>query len=101
MLMKTFVSKVFRATLALFVLAAILPAAAQVMLVPRGSTWKYHNLNTDLGTIWRTPEYDDSTWAGPSAGPLGDNVETSVQRCTTVIDIGPANARYPGIYYRR
>src|SRR5687767_6573328 len=39
-------------------------------LIPRGSVWKYHNLNIDLGTAVRQLDYDDSTWAsGP--GPLG------------------------------
>ncbi len=87
------------AVLAAFALGST--ASAQVMLVPRASTWKYHNLNIDLGTAWRSPGYDDSAWGGPAPGPLGDNLEGAVQRCTTVINTGPGGARYPGVYFRR
>ncbi len=89
------------AALAVFAFALVSSVSAQVMLVPRGSAWKYHNLNTDLGTAWRTVGYDDSAWSGPAPGPLGDNVEGGIQQCASVIDIGPAGARYPGVYYRR
>src|ERR1044071_8506281 len=69
------------------------------MLVPRNSTWKYHNLNQDLGTAWLAPNYDDSAnngWASASA-PLGDNIESTGQKITefggTVIDIGPNGSK--------
>ena len=86
---------------ALAALALVLAgsAPAQVILVPRGSSWKYHNLNTDLGTTWQGAIYDDSAWLSGVA-PLGDNNEVGVQQCTTVIDIGPTGARYPTLYYR-
>jgi hypothetical protein len=98
--MKTSFRNIRWAALAAVVLALVSTVSAQVMLVPRGSTWKYHNLNTDLGTAWRAFAYDDSTWGGPAVGPLGDNVEGGIQQCATVIDIG-VGTRYPGIYYRR
>ena len=86
--------------LATLVLTFVWSASAQVMLIPRGSTWKYHNLNTDLGTAWQATSYNDSAWlAGPA--PLGDNLEAAVQVCATVIDIGPAGTRYPTLYYRK
>ena len=75
-----------------------LTASAQIM-VPRNSSWRYNNSNTDLGMAWRTSTYDDSAWSGPAAGPLGDNVENSVQQCATLIDIG-GTPKYPGVYFR-
>ncbi len=84
----------------MFVFAVAFPVSSQVMVIPRGSSWKYHNLNTDLGTAWQGTNYDDSTWLASTA-PLGDNVETGVQQCTTVIDIGPSGSRYPTLYYRK
>src|SRR3954466_5697043 len=71
------------------------------MLLSRGSSWKYNNSGTDLGTAWQAPGYNDTAWGGPSQGPLGDNNESGVQTCATVIDIGPAGARFPTVYFRR
>ncbi|MGE5294706.1 MAG: lamin tail domain-containing protein [Solirubrobacterales bacterium] len=34
--------------------------------VTYGDTWKYNDKNVDLGTAWRAPNYDDSSW---SQGP--------------------------------
>jgi len=76
-------------------------APPATLLVPRGSSWKFNNSNTDLGTAWIDPAYDDSSWGGPLPGPLGDNNEVGVQRCTSVINIGPTGAKFPVIYYRR
>ena len=70
------------------------------LLITRGSSWKYHNLNQDLGTSWQATSYDDSAWLSGIA-PLGDNNEAAVQQCATVIDIGPAGGRYPTLYYRK
>src|ERR1051325_132110 len=75
---------------------------ANEMIVPRGSSWKFHNLGQDLGgTGWQEPGYDDSGWRGPLTGPLGDNNENFVQRCASVIDIGPSGVRFPVIYFRK
>jgi hypothetical protein len=86
--------------LALCFMGLSLAAHANQVLVPRGSGWKYHNLNQNLGTTWRETSFDDSAWAGPLPAPLGDNLENAIQLCTSVIDIGPISARYPGVYYR-
>ncbi|HXI51462.1 MAG TPA: CotH kinase family protein, partial [Candidatus Saccharimonadales bacterium] len=72
------------------------------LLVPRGSVWKYQNLNQDLtGSGWEQPGYVDTAWPGSGIGPLGDNNELGTQLCTTVIDIGPVGTRYPVVYFRR
>jgi len=71
-------------------------AVAQSVLVSRGATWKYSDLNTDLGADWRQPAYDDGSWnSGPA--PLGGGDPHIV----TTINIGPAGARYPTLYFRR
>lgn len=71
-------------------------ASAEVMLVPRGAEWKHHNLNTDLGTAWRAPDYDDSGWSSGLA-PLG----AGDAHIVTTINIGPAGGRYPTVHFRR
>jgi len=78
-------------------------AAPASLLIPRNSTWKYHNLNQDLtATAWRDLSYDDSAAAGWGTGQgiIGDNVE-GTQQANTVIDIGPAGARFPTLYFRK
>src|SRR4051812_28957479 len=101
--LKTWLSRLLARTLAMAALTAVSASAAAppTMLVPRGSSWKYENSGTDLGTAWRLPGYNDSAWGGPSPGPLGDNLEGTVQMCTSVIDIGPIGARFPTIYFRK
>lgn len=45
-------------------------SSSGITIVDYGDTWKYHDQNTDLGTAWRSPSYDDSGWPeGP--GLLG------------------------------
>jgi hypothetical protein len=71
-------------------------AQGQMLLSPRGAVWKYHNLNADLGTDWRAPDSDDSTWSSGVA-PLGGGDP----HIATAINIGPSGGRYPTIYFRR
>jgi hypothetical protein len=39
---------------------SVIPAAAN--LLPAGSTWRFEDSGTDLGTAWRSSDYDDSAW---------------------------------------
>src|SRR5258706_5142942 len=76
---------------------------ASPILVQRGSAWKYNNLIRDVSldrSDWRLPGFPDSSWGGPATAPIGDNLEGGIQLCASVIDIGPAGARYPVVYYR-
>jgi hypothetical protein len=53
-------------------------------LVTPLSTWKYHDLGQNLGTAWRTPGYDDSSWAsGPGVLGFGEPY------VTTIVSYGP------------
>lgn len=74
-----------------------LPAST---LVPRGSIWRYEDSNTDLGTAWRNPGYNDGAW-GSGPGPLGNGALGGEEsHIATPVNIGPAGARIPTVYYR-
>jgi hypothetical protein len=65
------------------------------VLVPSGSTWKYPDPSSNLGTTWRTAAYNDSSWrSGPAELGNGDADET------TPINIGGAQTRFPTVYFR-
>ncbi len=64
-------------------------------LVSTGAVWKYLDNDSDQGTAWRAPLFDDSAWAsGPAK--LGSN-----DNAVTVINIGPPGARFVTTYFRR
>lgn len=66
-------------------------------LVASGSVWKYHDLGQNLGTAWRQPGYDDSSWNSGSA-PLGYGRSYVV----TQVGFGPnPSNKYPATYFRR
>jgi uncharacterized protein len=60
--------------------AAVPPTVVTDTLVAAGSVWRYHDQGTDLGTAWRAPAYNDTTWK-QGAGPLGygDPVRTVIE----------------------
>ena len=64
--------------------------------VPFGSIWRFLDTGTDLGTAWRSPAFDDSTWS-QGAGELGfgDSDEN------TTIQGGPPDTRHATAYFRR
>ena len=67
-----------------------------VALVAMGSVWKYLDNGTDLGTAWRQPVFDDSTWAsGPGQLGYGDGDEA------TVVGFGDPNNKHVTTYFRR
>jgi len=48
-------------------------------LVPAGSSWKFLDNGSDLGTAWREPQYNDLAWSsGPAPLGYGDNDEATV-----------------------
>jgi hypothetical protein len=88
----------------LILLALPLAASAQryVTLVDFTNTyWKFDDTRSDLGTAWRTNDFDDSLWPG-GTGLFG--VETNVTAYpfpfVTPVDIGPNNDVTTNIYFR-
>ena len=51
------------------------------VLLPSGSTWKYLDNGSNLGTDWRLPTFDDATWpSGPAELGYGDLDEATTNR---------------------
>ena len=72
-------------------------SVSNVTLVSTGAVWKYFDLGTDLGTAWRSPGFNDATWAsGPAPLGYGDGDEA------TTNSFGPdANNKFITTYFRR
>jgi hypothetical protein len=70
--------------------------ADQTLIAP-GSSWKYNDTGTDLGTAWRNPAYNDAAWAsGLAELGYGDGGES------TVLSYGASStAKYITYYFRR
>ncbi len=80
------------------VLAEASAAAFQEsVLVSRGSTWRYRDDFSVVGSAWRQPAFDDSGWAqGPAPLGYGDGDEA------TVVGYGPdAGNKYTTTWFRR
>jgi len=86
-------------------LAAAPPAvAADRLLVAANGIWRFDDSGRDLGTSWRLPGFDDSTWAWGTA-PLGFGRERSDVDPTfpigTMVGSGPnAGERIITTYFR-
>ena len=62
------------------------PARAADTLVPLGSVWKYLDDDSDQGTGWVAPSFDDTSWlAGPGQLGYGDGDEATVVRGTNLL----------------
>jgi hypothetical protein len=65
------------------------------MLFNRGSVWRYYDKGINLGTAWRLPLYDDTTWStGPARLGFGGDGEL------TTVNGGPSGNRYMTTYFR-
>ena len=65
-------------------------------LVTFGSNWRYLDNGSNLGTAWRVPSFDDSSWQrGPAQLGYGEGDEVTTNQ------FGPdANNKYITTYYR-
>jgi hypothetical protein len=83
--------------LCLVVLVSVHIRSAEQTLVAAGSTWKYNDSGTNLGTSWRTTAYNDASWAtGTAQLGYGDGDEA------TVLSFGSnSNNRRITYYFRR
>ena len=81
--------------------ALITPAgsggATNVTLLALGSDWKFLDRGIDLGTAWRAPAFNDSSWSNGCA-QLG---YADGDECKS-IGFGPSSgAKYPTTYFRK
>ncbi|NLF30952.1 MAG: LEPR-XLL domain-containing protein, partial [Planctomycetes bacterium] len=65
-------------------------------IVPAGSVWKYLDNGSNQGTAWRSPSFNDGSWAsGPAQLGYGDGDEA------TVVSYGPnSSSKYITTYFR-
>ena len=83
--------------LALLLLWTARASTTDIVLVEKGSEWKYFDQGLDLDTMWRTLDSDDAGWPSGSAQlGYGDGDEA------TVVNFGPDSAnKYVTTYFRR
>ena len=75
----------------------VTPIRTHGAFIAGGAPWKFDDTGTDLGTVWRDPLYDDSTW--PAGNPVLGFGEPYV---TTPVSFGPDPSNvYPTTYFRR
>ncbi len=86
---------------AVVTLLLLIPAvgirSAEQTLISAGSSWRYNDSGSNLGTAWRAPAYNDASWpAGLAQLGYGDGDES------TVLSYGgnPSNRRIT-YYFRR
>jgi hypothetical protein len=66
-----------------------------VVIVPRGSVWKYLDNGSNQGTAWKDPGFDDAAWAsGRAQLGYGDSDEA------TTLNGGPSGNRFITTYFR-
>lgn len=67
-----------------------------------GTSWRYDQTGRDLGTAWRAPSYDDSTWAsGRGVFGLEDNNTLVTALTNTVLVLSNELAQRVVTYYFR
>ncbi len=72
-----------------------------ILLLPRGSVWKYEDDGSDSGTAWREPEFNDASWeSGPAELGYGDDNTIDNRPEDTEIDSGPTGAFHITTYFR-
>ncbi len=83
--------------LVLFLLQCGTIFAADIPLIPLGSTWKYLDNGSNQGTAWRASAFNDAAWAsGPAELGYGDGGEA------TVVSYGPSSTtKYITTYFRK
>jgi hypothetical protein len=81
-------------------LTAVLQAQTTTLL-PNGATWKYLDDASDQGTAWRSPAFDDSTWAaGPSPLGYGGGDEATVVNFVDTDPVTTGTQKNATTYFR-
>jgi hypothetical protein len=88
--------RLFLAALALLLTSSTTTRTADQTLIAPGSSWKYNDLGTNLGTAWKERVYNDTSWASGNAQlGYGDGDES------TVINYGSSSNKRITYYFRR
>ncbi len=88
--------RLFLAALALLLTSSTTTRTADQTLIAPGSSWKYNDVGTNLGTAWKEPGYIDTSWASGNAQlGYGDGDES------TVISYGSSSSNKRITYYFR
>jgi hypothetical protein len=75
-------------------------STVKVLAIDNVTTWRYDRTGRDLGTDWRQPGYDDSTWpAGPAL--IADEGTTTVEPIRTRINRFNDQGAYVRTFYFR
>ena len=69
-------------------------------LIQTGAVWNYLAGPTGAPPTWASLGFNDAGWSN-GAAELGNGDTVDGRPETTLINIGPANARYPAVYFRR
>ena len=76
--------------------------SADLILVAAGSSWKYNDSGTNLGTAWRAAAYNDTAWAtGPAQLGYGDGDEATVLSLRQQPEQPPHHVLLPAQLHRR
>ncbi len=78
----------------------VLNTYGQTTIINRGSSWKYNDSGTDLGTSWRSSSYDDSSWSSGNA-ILGYGTINAGTINTTLSYGSNSSNKYPTYYFRK
>lgn len=70
-----------------FAKPGIPPSTRSTTVINWDSTWRYEQSGTDLGTAWREPGYNDSSW-GRGPGVLGARTGALPQPIRTPLQLG-------------
>jgi Calcineurin-like phosphoesterase/Purple acid Phosphatase, N-terminal domain len=80
----------------IFLFNAICAYAAEDVLIPQASIWKYLDDGSNQGSLWKDLNFNDSAWSsGPAQLGYGDGDEA------TVVSFGPSSSsKYTTTYFR-
>ena len=90
------------AILLIFITGLFSSAIAQnpVTVFATGTSWKYNDTGTDLGTLWRNSSYNDASWSSGNA-ILGYGTINAGTINTTLSYGGNSSNKYPTYYFRK
>ncbi len=89
-----------RIILLVLILSVVSIINGQTTIFNTGSSWKYNDSGTDLGTSWKSTSYSDAAWSSGNA-ILGYGTINAGTINTTISYGSDANNKYPTYYFRK